>query len=131
MGNGFVAWFLQNAGLEVTTMDIDPDLKPTIVGSVVDIPLPDDSFDLVMCCQLLEHLPYDNFVPALLQLHRVAKKHVVLSLPDMKPVHRVHIETPIGKARFFILNYFQNLLIGNLMGSITGTSTIWGTQQQG
>jgi hypothetical protein len=107
MGNGFVAWFLQNAGLEVTTMDIDPDLKPTIVGSVVDIPLPDDSFDLVMCCQLLEHLPYDNFVPALLQLHRVAKKHVVLSLPDMKPVHRVHIETPIGKARFFYPKLFS------------------------
>jgi hypothetical protein len=101
MGNGLVAWFLQKAGLEVTTMDIDPDLKPTIVGSVVDIPLADNSFDLVMCCQLLEHLPYNNFVPALQQLYRVARKHVVLSLPDMKPVHRIHIETPIGKARFF------------------------------
>ena len=101
IGNGFVAGFLQNAGFDISTMDIDPELKPTILGSVTSIPAPDNSFDVILCCQLLEHLPYTNFIPALLEMRRVVKNAVVISLPDMKPVHRIHIETAVGKISFF------------------------------
>jgi ubiquinone/menaquinone biosynthesis C-methylase UbiE len=101
IGNGFVAGFLRNAGFEISTMDIDPELKPTIIGSVINIPVPDNSFDVVLCCQLLEHLPYENFIPALIEMRRVVKTGLIISLPDMKLVHRIHVETGIGKISFF------------------------------
>ncbi len=105
-GNGLVADFLQKAGFDVSTLDINPDMNPTFHGSVLEIPCPDRSFDLVMCFQTLEHLPYEDFIPALTQLHRVSRKCVILSLPDMKPVHRVHVEFPFFKFRFFYPHLF-------------------------
>jgi len=101
IGNGFVAGFLRNAGFEISTMDIDTELKPTIIGSVINIPVPDNSFDVILCCQLLEHLPYENFIPALIEMRRVVKTGLIISLPDMKLVHRIHVETGIGKISFF------------------------------
>jgi hypothetical protein len=38
--------------------------------------------DAVFCCQVLEHLPYQLFVPAMTELRRVVSRRVVISLPD-------------------------------------------------
>jgi 2-polyprenyl-3-methyl-5-hydroxy-6-metoxy-1,4-benzoquinol methylase len=48
-------------------------------GSVVDLPFADDSFDLVVCLEVLEHLPDPN--AALAELERVSAGHVVISVP--------------------------------------------------
>ncbi len=106
IGNGFVSGYLRNAGFDITTMDIDPELKPTIIGSVINIPTPENSFDVILCCQLLEHLPYENFIPALVEMRRVVKTAAVISLPDMKKVHRVYIESSLGKLSFFYPKFF-------------------------
>ncbi len=81
-GTGFVCAYLSLKGLNITTVDIDPELAPDIVGSVLEIPCADESCDVVACCQVLEHLPYDKFRPALGELARVSRRYVVLSLPD-------------------------------------------------
>lgn len=109
-GHRFVADFLQKAGIEVTTLDIDPDLKPTVVGSILDMPFPDNNFDVVMCCQVLEHLPYESFMPALKQIYRVSKNHVILSLPNMKPVYRFYVEIPKFQIGFFYPRPFSKKL---------------------
>jgi len=72
-------------GRQYVSVDIDPDLKPKVRGSVTALPLADGAIDAVFCCQVLEHLPYEMFVPALLELIRVAKHRVVVSLPDVTP----------------------------------------------
>ena len=48
-------------------------------ASVYDLPYTDDEFDLVVCCEVLEHL--DEPSRALDELSRVAKRHVLLSTP--------------------------------------------------
>ena len=65
-----------------------------MVGSVLAIPFNDESFDVVSCCEILEHLPYIEFSNALKEIRRVSQKHVVLSLPDATTVYRVNIELP-------------------------------------
>jgi len=83
-GTGIVSDYLKNqAGLKVTTFDIDPDLKPEVVGNVVEIdnyfePL---SFDVVLCAQILEHLPFDYFIPTLEKLTYLCRTGLVLGLP--------------------------------------------------
>lgn len=93
-GGGVVTAALRAAGVTVSTLDIQPELVPDITGSVTQIPCDDGAFDLALCSQVLEHLPFEQFVPALRELRRVAKQGLVLSLPDASPYYQVRLRLP-------------------------------------
>jgi ubiquinone/menaquinone biosynthesis C-methylase UbiE len=80
-GNGFLYDYLKKAGIQVTSLDIDPERKPDITANVLEIPLEDNSFGAVLCFQVLEHLPFEDFPKALKEMRRVSQKYVVISLP--------------------------------------------------
>lgn len=69
-------------GLNIETLDIDPDLEPDYVASVFEMPFKDGEFDVVCAFQMLEHLPYEKSLAAFKEICRIAKKGVVISLPD-------------------------------------------------
>lgn len=94
VGAGVVAAGLRAIGIDVTTVDIQPELEPDLVGSVLDLPLDDHAFDVALCCQVLEHLPFEQFSPALRELRRVVTKGVVLSLPDVRPHYSISWQLP-------------------------------------
>jgi SAM-dependent methyltransferase len=81
-GTGLMAWYLQNAGLQVTTVDYDQELAPTVAADLRRLPFGDRTFNTVVAFQVLEHLPFDNFIPSLIELSRVARDHVIISLPN-------------------------------------------------
>lgn len=99
VGTGINSLMLRTLGCETATLDIDPALKPTHVGSVTAIPLADGSYDLVAAFQVLEHLPYDDFRAAVSELRRVATRHVVLSLPDAHKMLTFVLPLPFGGER--------------------------------
>ncbi len=79
---------------KVTTLDksIRPDEKcfPDVVGEAENLPFPNDSFDVSVCGELLEHVESPQVVLA--EAIRVAKKRVILTVPyegkwppDLKP----------------------------------------------
>ena len=70
------------------SMDIDCDLNPDHIGSVIEMPFTDNQFDVVGCFQVLEHLPYDDFKKSLTEIFRVAKKGVIISLPNSRKTLR-------------------------------------------
>src|SRR5579859_1169288 len=80
-GSGITSFYLREQGVRVTTLDLDPALKPDVTGSVEAIPLADASFDVVLCAEVLEHLPFEKFRKCLSELRRTAKDRVVVSLP--------------------------------------------------
>jgi ubiquinone/menaquinone biosynthesis C-methylase UbiE len=67
-----------------TSIDIAEDLHPDYVGSVTDMPFEDNQFDIVICGEVLEHLPFDNFLPSLKEIRRVARHQAIISLPDKR-----------------------------------------------
>jgi ubiquinone/menaquinone biosynthesis C-methylase UbiE len=66
--------------IRYTCIDIAPDLEPDYVGSVLQMPFKDEEFDAILCCQVLEHLRLEDFLPALRELHRVSRRLVIMSL---------------------------------------------------
>ncbi len=82
VGQGFVSRYLIEKGIEVTTIDIDERLNPDYVGSVTCMPFADNYFEAVLCCEVLEHLPFEELRSALSEISRVTSKHAIISLPD-------------------------------------------------
>jgi len=94
IGNRFVSKYLKERRVNILTLDIDKKLNPDIVGSVLDVPFPDNLFEVVACYELLEHLQYENFYKALSEIFRVSRSYAILSLPDASKVYRLYIQIP-------------------------------------
>mgnify|MGYP001167376387 CR=1 FL=1 len=82
-GNGFLKDYLQRRNITLTTVDADCKLTPDICASITTLPLQDKSFDAVSCFQVLEHLDFIYFAPALRELRRVSRGRAFISLPDV------------------------------------------------
>lgn len=81
-GGGITTSVLRQHGVQVTTLDLDAQIKPDVVGNVTKLPFADNTFDAVVGFEILEHLPFEQFTVALKEMSRVSKKHVFISLPD-------------------------------------------------
>jgi hypothetical protein len=82
-GENFTVNYMRNLGMQYDTMDIIEESNPTISGKLEDL---DESqfkctYDLVCAFQMLEHSPYDYFVPNINKMATIAKKYVFISLP--------------------------------------------------
>lgn len=96
-GEGALAsYLLKNASrpeaMEICDLSLDrvPDDLDLFItrreASIYELPYQDKSFDLVVCCEVLEHLEYPE--KGLAELSRVAENHVILSTPR-EPLWRV------------------------------------------
>jgi len=83
VGTGMVSSYLRHLGISVTTFDINPTLKPDIVGSVLDLEylLEGQKFDVVLCARVLHHLPYEEFPAAIAAIASASKTSAVVTLP--------------------------------------------------
>ncbi len=103
VGASIVAAGLRCCGVAVTTLDIEPTLRPDIVGSVLAMPVSDGAFDVTMCCQVLEHLPWERFGEALRELRRVTRKSLVLSVPDVTRHWGLSLSVPrLGRRALYL-----------------------------
>jgi SAM-dependent methyltransferase len=93
-GNGLVAWLLRRGGASVTTLDIEPSVEPDVIGSVAALPFGDGAFDAVICCEVLEHLPWEFFPSCLQEIRRVGSGPCVLSLPHVGKTITILAELP-------------------------------------
>ena len=80
-GNGIVTYFLNKCGIKVITSDIDIHNAPTTLSDIVFLPFKSNSFDIILCCEVLEHIPFSEFEPALLEIYRVTNEYLIISLP--------------------------------------------------
>jgi len=71
----------------LTSMDVTPKPGLDAVGSVLDLPWQDSSFDSIFCSQVLEHVPDPE--RAMRELFRVLKpgRYAVISVPHLAYLH--------------------------------------------
>lgn len=80
-----------------------------IVSDICAIPVPDENFDIVMCTEVLEHLP--NPVEALKELSRVTKVggKLILTAPFCSLTHFAPYHFSTGFNKFFYLHHLPIL----------------------
>lgn len=85
IGNGFTSTFLKRSGYDVVTVDINPSLGPDICSSIAELQsrLGDQYFDLVVCCEVLEHMPFDEFERNIRVLSSIGKR-LYMTLPNYR-----------------------------------------------
>ena len=68
-------------------MDIEPGPSVDLVGDARRIPIADQSIDVVLCTQVIEHIPEPQAV--LLEVHRILRPggSLILSVPAIFPQH--------------------------------------------
>ncbi len=81
-------------GIKIDTVDLDPELQPDYIASATSLPFADQSYDIVCAFQMLEHLPFEDSLKALAEMSRVAKKNIIISLPDVLTLIILRIKLP-------------------------------------
>jgi len=84
--DGYLTRLLTERFASVTALDLE---KPSIAhdritcveGDVTRLELASGSFDVVLCAEVLEHIPGKGLEQACRELSRVAKSHVVIGVP--------------------------------------------------
>ena len=86
---GLVSALLANAGFTVTTMDVLPsqDPRPDIPHIQGELTGMDSArlagHDAILCCETLEHLPWDRVQGVLAKFHAAAPRYLIISVPYM------------------------------------------------
>jgi len=94
---------LKKHDIKIDTVDIDEELKPDYVASVLDLPFNDNKYDVVVAFQVLEHIPFDKFSQAISEMRRVGIRYLIISLPDAKKWWEYAFYIPfLGQKRFLI-----------------------------
>jgi SAM-dependent methyltransferase len=81
-GPGIVTRILRDQGIEVVTCDFVDDTDADVRASVTALPFGDGTFDVVLCCQVLEHIPFEESLRGLAEMRRVCTSGCVISLPQ-------------------------------------------------
>lgn len=112
VGNGFVSSFLKSSDTKVTTFDINSELAPDITGNVIEIDkyFKPNSFDLIVCAEVLEHIPFDYFEPILKKFAAISSANVLITLPRR---HRILLDLRL----FLKIPFFKQIDI-NIFYSI-------------
>jgi hypothetical protein len=88
---GFVTALLDNAGYDVTTLDLFPPpfsrpQRPYIEADLTKLQAETISgFDVVLCCETLEHLHWDEACAALRTFHESGARNLIVSVPYEGP----------------------------------------------
>lgn len=96
IGNKMVTDYLKRRGIVVVTVDIDKNLGPDYVCSVTEVSnhFESNSFDTVLCAEVLEHLPFNYFEESLSEISKITKHHAVLTLPHAGANFKIRIKVP-------------------------------------
>jgi len=96
VGNGTVRDYLKKNKVKVTTLDINKGLKPDKLGDVRSLSkyFKENSFDTVLCAEVLEHIPFKDFEKTIEEIQKVTKDYLILSLPHFAMYFLLSIKIP-------------------------------------
>ncbi len=101
-------------GIDINKEALKKVLVPTKQADASIIPFKDNSFDIVLCCEVLEHIPYDKYLQSLNELERVARKYILISVPNNENLKRGSVNCPICGCIFHCYRHLRKYNIEDL-----------------
>jgi ubiquinone/menaquinone biosynthesis C-methylase UbiE len=98
----------QVTGLDISAAALEHVLTPHVQASATHIPFPDQSFDLVISSEMLEHLDDETLTQALQEMQRVSKKYLLLSVPNDELLPKNHLFCPQCQTVFHSWQHLQS-----------------------
>jgi hypothetical protein len=85
--DGYLAMRLVERFDSVTALDlkkprIDHPLVTCVQGNAISMPFPDRAFDLVLCAEVLEHVPAADLSDVAVEIARVTGKQLLIGVPN-------------------------------------------------
>ncbi len=90
----FGDYIKNNTTITYTSVDIDPELKPDIVGNIEHLSVSDSTYDVVCAFEVLEHIEFSKFLEILKEMKRISKKYVIISVPHFGPPIKFLLKIP-------------------------------------
>lgn len=100
-GDGLIIKALRKAGHDPVALDISQSALKHIQGSKLvqatgnRLPFPANSFDLVLACELLEHLPISIYHDVLKEIARVTKRYIIITVPYQEKLEWNYARCPV------------------------------------
>ncbi len=94
-------------------------LRPPIIAvqaSVADLPFADASYDLVLSSELLEHLDGPTFERAVKEIARVAKRYVLISVPNNENLRKRITRCPECRHEYHLYCHHRSFSESSLPG---------------
>jgi 2-polyprenyl-3-methyl-5-hydroxy-6-metoxy-1,4-benzoquinol methylase len=88
--------FRSVVGVDKTTykkyLQLEPNMS-TMKGDIANLQFEDNSFDVVTCMEVLEHIPSEVFLAGLAELRRVCRGQLIITVPfcEPEPISRFHV----------------------------------------
>lgn len=112
---------IKGVGIEITQSKVDYARSRGIdlrLGRAETLEFDDRSFDAVISCEVLEHLPYGAYEKALTEMARVARRAVIVSVPNEEV--RPFVRCPYCGASVNPNYHFRTFSSASIAGLIPG-----------
>lgn len=87
-----------------------------VLGSTEQLPFDDQSFDLVLTMDTLEHIKPDHYEQTLKELERVAKKYIVVICPHNEKLYERQIQCEYCETIFHVHWHLRSVKYKDLFG---------------
>ena len=79
--NQYIPYYYDVLAIDINQEILDQNSRKTCIGDILDLPLQDQSVDMTITCDVLEHLESDKLEKAVSELRRVSKKYIYIQVP--------------------------------------------------
>lgn len=93
--NRLISRYGKVCGLDISKEALKHVKSDKVLGNLDSLQFRDRAFDLLLCCEVLEHLPFGIYEKALRELERVSKKYIIITVPNDQ-----HLESSITKCPY-------------------------------
>jgi len=95
-------------GLDVSETALKYVEGQKIRASAGKLPFGNGSFDLVTCLETLEHLKQEVFIRAIEEIKRIAKKYIIVSVPNEEPLEYFLVVCPACGCHFNAVGHVRS-----------------------
>lgn len=118
-GNGVITNYLAKkykvVGVDRSSKALEFVSGDKVQASSDNIPLPNGSFDLVLSSELLEHLEEKVFEGTVIELKRLSKRYVLITVPNQENPNKLSIRCPSCSYIFNRPNHLRSIGVADLI----------------